>query len=941
MPRPRLFAARAAALALAACATLSWAQNASKASQHYEDALKRYDKRDLAGAIIQLKNALQADKGMLPVHLLLSQALLESGQPAAAEFQFGEALRLGVNRSEVVVPLASAFIAQGKQAQMLEDPRLAPGDLPPDTQRRLLLERALAYSDIGNAKAALAAVREARAINPSDPTTWIAEVPLRIRAQQMAEAQAAADQAVKLAPDNAEAVYQKASVAHAMGQIQAALALYDRAIQLNASHGEARVGRAGILTDLRRDADALAEVKELQRLLPKDPRGVYLRAVIADRAGDAKTSKAALKEITDLIDPVPLDYIRYRTQFLIMNGLAHFGLGEMEKAKPFLELAAKQQPNSPLNKLLAQIALSENNGARAVELLDGYVQLRPNDPQALLLLAQASMSVGKHARAAQLMQDAIKARDLPEYRTALGISLLQGGQGALAATELEKAYKADPNQTYAGLALVALQLRAGDVGKAVAVANNLAKTNPRNPTVLLTQAYARQMAGDVAGSRASYENALVFDPKSVPAQLGLARLDATSAAYDAALQRLKALLKSNERNPDVLFELALLHEQWGKDAEALSWLEKAALASSSRDTRANFALVKWHLTKGSPAAAFENAKQLLAKLPEDVEALQAYAAAQLANGDQAGAKASLTNAARRASFDAPRLVEIARQQIDARDLPGAAYSLEKALSASPELLSAQAMMASVELARGETANSERRARQIQQANPKSALGANLLAEVAMSRGQTAAAVDLLKQAHAIDKSANSLTRLMRAQASQTGAAGVAGQKAAADLADAWLKRNPADAFVRNTWAELLVRAGDYAGARKQYEAVLKLKPNDLAALNNLANTLIALKDGGAVDVAERALKLDARSPVVLSTAGWAQLQAGNSERAVLLLRDARLRAPNNPEIRYFLGAALAKAGKTGEAKQELGEAVRAGSTFAGAADAKRLLATLN
>ncbi|MDP0925456.1 hypothetical protein, partial [Klebsiella pneumoniae] len=78
----------------------------------------------------------------------------------------------------------------------------------------------------------------------------------------------------------------------------------------------------------------------------------------------------------------------------------------------------------------------------------------------------------------------------------------------------------------------------------------------------------------------------------------------------------------------------------------------------------------------------------------DVDALQAYAGAQLANGDAAGAKTTLTNAARRAAFDAPRLLAVARQQVAAQDLKGAAYSVEKALSGSPTDPEAIGMMSS-------------------------------------------------------------------------------------------------------------------------------------------------------------------------------------------------------------------------------------------------------
>ncbi|MCE4555127.1 XrtA/PEP-CTERM system TPR-repeat protein PrsT [Pelomonas cellulosilytica] len=941
MTRPSAsFSGLLAALLIAAAPLAGAAEDgATKASRFYEDALQRYEKHDVAGAIIQLKNALQADKTQLPVHVLLGKALLADSQPSAAEFQLGEAIRLGVNRAEVVVPLAMALNAQGKQTQTLEDPRLQPAGLPPGVQQQLLLERALAQSDMGDTKAALATVMDARAVNPNDANAWVAEVPLRLRNRQFAEATAAADQALKLAPDNGEALYQKASIYHANGQATQALAGYERAIKAQPRHAEAHLARAGLLVDLNRDADALAEVNELQRLKPNDPRGAYLRAVLAERAGDLPASKAALKRITELLDPVPIEFIRYRTQLLMLNGLAHYSLGEMEKAKPFLELASRQQPGSPLTKLLAQIALAEPNVNRAVELLEAYVKARPGDGQALLMLANAHMRQGRHARATQLMQDALKAKDAPEYRTALGLSLLQSGQASMAEDQLAKAYKADPRQTYAGLALVTVQLRANQPAKALAVADSLARANPDNPTVVMVQAYAKAQAKDYAGARAGYEKALKLDPGQLEAQLGLARLDALSGNYDAAEKRLRAALKNDERNVDLLFELAVVNELRGKDDEALKWLDSAASASGPRETRINFALVAWHLRKGQPARAMEAAKVLLSKTPEDADALQAYAAAQLANGDAPGARTSLTNASRRAAFDTPRLVEVARLQVQAQDLKGAAYSLEKALSGTPDDPASLAMSSSVELAQGNLASAEQRAQQVINANPKSALGYNLLAEVALRRGQGAAAVDSLRKAHDIDKSSTTLTRLMRVQAAQGNAAA---QKVATDLGEAWLRKAPGDVAVRNALAELLVRAHDFAGARRQYETLLKGRPDNGEALNNLANVLLELKDAtGAADTAEQALKTAPRNPVFLDTTGWASHQAGRSDRALQLLRDARLRAPDNPDIRYHLAAVLAHAGRKAEAREELNAALRNGATFATAADAKQLLATLN
>ena len=222
-----------------------------------------------------------------------------------------------------------------------------------------------------------------------------------------------------------------------------------------------------------------------------------------------------------------------------------------------------------------------------------------------------------------------------------------------------------------------------------------------------------------------------------------------------------------------------------------------------------------------------------------------------------------------------------------------------------------------------------------EAAPRSSIGYNLMADLAQRRGQNGPALDALRKAHDIEKSSNSLTRLVRAQAAQ------GGLKAAVETGEAWLKKNPSDARVHAALAEMKVRNQDFGAARRHYEAVLKTSPNDGATLNNLANVLIELKDASAAETAERALKLSPRNPVYLDTAGWANHRAGNAERALQLLRDARLRAPDNPDIRYHLAAVLAQAGRKGEAREELNGALRSGTTFSTAADAQRLLATLN
>lgn len=933
-----LLAPRALAASVLACAALLGASAShaadAKASKYYEDALIRYEKEDLAGAIIQLKNALQIDKSMLPVQMLLGKALLHNGDVVAAEVAFNEAIRLGVNRAEVVVPMAQAYLAQGKQKLVLDQPLFAVAGLPPEVQAQVWLLRAAASADLGDLRSALKSVEEARVLNPRSAASWLAEVGIRIRAKQFKEADAAAAQALELTPESADAWYQKGSVAHVSGNLTLTLDAYNKALLLEPKHVEARVARAGIYMDLNRLPEAQTDVDSLRSSAPQEPRAAYLQALLAERAGQPAAAQKALKDLVTLIDPVPLEFIRYRPQLLMLNGLAHFGLNEPEKAKQYLEEFQKAQANTPVAKLLAQIYLTESNTNRAVDLLEDYLRAHPADSQAMMLLGSALMSKGQHARATALMQQALQVQDSPATRTALGLSLIRSGQAESGMAELEAAVKKDPRQVQATAALIGLYLRSNQTAKASALADNLVKQQPTNAGLINLQGIVHNQAGRSAAARAAFERASQLDPALTAAQLNLVRLDIAANAFDGAAKRLAELLKANDKNTEAMGLNALLAERRGQSTDAQRWLEKATDLSGPKETRWGLALADYHLRRGQAAAALDSVKKVSGKAPDDLAVLLTYARAQLANGDLPGAKSNLTAATRVAAFNPQPQVEIALLQIAAKNDAGAAYSLDKALSTLPDYLPALALLTEVELRQGEAAKAEKRAREIVAKNPKRAVGHGLLGDIAQSRGQSAQALDAYRRAHQIEPSSTSFLKLFGALSSQDGG------KPALQLAQQWTRAHPKDALALKTLANAHARAGQFAQAKASYERLLILVPDDSDALNNLANVLLRLKDPGALAIAEQAVAKNPANYDAIDTLGWALFQAGQTDRALQLLRDARLRQPGSADIRYHLGAVLAKTGRNTEAREELEAALKTNASFEGADQARELLKTL-
>lgn len=921
--RPAALCHRLRTLAMAALLVVAVPAFAadSKAARFYEDALNRYEKRDLPGAIIQLKNALQIDKSMLPVQVLLGKALLANGEILSAEVALQEAMRLGVNRAEIVVPLAQAFLALGRHRMVLEQPTFALAGLPTEVQVQLLLQRASAASDLGNSRQALQTLTDAAALAPRDADVPLTEVPIRIRARQFREAEAALAKAAVLAPMSPEYQYQRGALAHVQGNVAAALAAYDQALQGDPQHGEARIARAGIAMDLQRDADAKRDLDALQTLLPREPRAAYLRALLAQRNGQVDAARAALKQVTELLDPVPLDALRYRSQLLLLNGLAHFELKEREKAKGYLEALLHVQPETPASKLLAQIYLEGGDADRAVPVLEAYLKVQPADGQAMTLLASSHMASGRSERAVALMQESLRLQDRPDHRAVLGLGLLNSGRAASAQAELEAAWRKNPALTQAGVALAGLYMRSGRSADAVNVAEGLVKRTPGHAGFQDLLGMALASGGKLAPAKAAFERASALAPAWMAPQLHLARVEAAQQQFDAADARLASLLKKDDKNTDLLLDLAALAAQRGRADEQLRWLTKSLDHAGRDELRPGLALIDLHLQRGRAPQALEVARQLSSKAGESLPAATALARAQLANGDAAGARTVLTGASRIAGYDVAGNLEIATLQMTAGHTDGVAYSLEKARSSEPGNLPALAMSVDLDLRRGNLVQADQTARQIVQQHPRRAIGYTLLGDVARARGQGAAATDGYRRAHQAEPSSDTLLRLFHQLWAQSG------PKPSARLAEDWLSQRPRDVVVRRALADGYAAGGLYAEARVAYEALLKQGPADVQVLNNLANVLLRLNDPGAIAMAEQAVAKGAGDAHALDTLGWALFQMGGADqrdRALQLLRDARLREPGDAEIRYHLAAVLAQSGRIAEAREEITAALKGG-----------------
>ncbi|MCC6610757.1 MAG: PEP-CTERM system TPR-repeat protein PrsT [Burkholderiales bacterium] len=911
-----------AAALFAGMLTPALAQRSDQASRYYEDAVKRYEKSDLSGAIVQLKNALQQDPNLLVAHVLLGKAQIAQGDPAGAEASFERALQLGVDRSEIALPMARALLALGKHRELLE--RLPPAAVPQSQRPELLMTRGQAYGAIGDTASERRAYEDARALDRGYVPAILALAELDTRAGKRSDASKLIDEAMAIAPQDAGVWYFKGRLALGAGDVQAALDAFAKAIGIDPDHVDARIGRATLLMDLGRLDEAEPDVEYLRLHSPREPRAIYVRALSRAKRGDARGTRDAMEELTRAIDPAPIDVLQKQApELLLLGGLAHFSLGEPEKARRYLDQYIVVRPNDVgARRLLASVLLGMRDERAAITHLDAALKRAPNDPQLLALLGAAYMGRGQLNIASRYLEDALKASGgAPEVETTLGFNLLGRGEGDLAIHYLQEAFRKDPGQGRAGVALVALHIRRGQFKEAVEVARAVVKRQPGNAEALNLLGVASVAAGDAEAARAAYTEAIAANTSFAPAQLNLAKLDVAEGDYAAARAVLEGLLKQEPRNTSAMYELAVAEQAAGNDAAAIRWLEKAR-AIERNNVRAASRLVDIYVATKAPDKALEVAKDIAASLPENLEALAVLGRAYLALGNEKEAQTALGRMARLAAFDPSWQTEIARYQLAANNLPGAIFSAEKALSGQPDYLPAQVLLAEIDLRRGEIDKAEERARTIAKQMPRRADGHRLLGDVAMARKRYPQAREQYRIALDKQPTTDAAVRLFVAHVESGDAAG--GIK----VLEAWLRAHPQDRVAQRALAEGYLRAGNLAAAQARYEQLVKDQGDDAALLNNLANLLQLRKDPKAVEYAERAHALQPKDASIQDTLGWALVEQGQLERGIRELRDARLRDPQNPEIRYHLASALARAGRPEEARRELEPAMQEGLRFA-------------
>ncbi len=869
-------------------------------------------KNDGKAAIIQLKNALQANPNLGEARLLLGKALLDGGDAAGAEVELRKALDLKFSSDQTIPLLARALLASDQAKKLIDE--FGTTELN-DKEAQASLKTSLSQAQALQGKHDLAQSELAAALaaKPDYAPALLASARIKTRMGDIDGANAIVDGVLAAHPKDSEALLLSGSLRAAKDDLDGAVARYREAI---AAKPDSLLAHSAVITTLfkqKKTDEAAAQIDALKKIAPNNPQTQYLAAQLAYQRNDFKGGREIVQQLLKTLPNNP--------NVTQLAGAIEFQLRSYMQAEIHLSKALSQMPNLPLaRRLLISTYLRTGQVAKAQEALQPVLAKIDSDPMMLALAGETFLQNGDAAKAAEYFAKAAKLDpDNAARKTSVAIAHLAQGRNE-AIGELEDIAESDKG-TSADLALIATYLRTGQLDKALKAIDVLDKKQPDNPATYNLRARTQLAKKDVAGARQSFEKALALNPTYFPAAASLATLDLADKKPEDARKRFDAVLAAEPRHVQALLALAELSARSGGSQEQVAALIAKAIAANPQDSKPRLALIQHHLQAKDNRKALTAANEAVAAIPDSPELLDALGRCQQLAGETNQALSTYGKLAGLQPASPLADMRIAEIQLLAKNRQEAAKHLQKALEIKPDLLDAQRAQMLMALDEKKTDEALAVVRQIQQQRPREAVGHVLEGDIHALFKAWPEAIAAYRQGLKVQPTPELAIKLHSVLTN-------AGNKTEAERwAATWNKEHPRDIALRMYLGDLAAAGKDYGQAAKLYQTALEIQPNNPLVLNNLAWSAGQLKSPKALEYAEKANRLAPNQPPFMDTLAMLLADKGENAKAVELLRKAHELAPQNAPIQFNLAKVLLKNGDKEAARKELEALAKLGDKF--------------
>jgi tetratricopeptide (TPR) repeat protein len=436
-------------------------------------------------------------------------------------------------------------------------------------------------------------------------------------------------------PVQARAAFKVAVEAKKKGDIDAALAGYTEAITLEDGFAWARIGRADLYFDMRRFADAAADLQAAMTTGAEDPELHVLRMAAAAELRDCEAlteSHAHLVRLWAFKEDVPLVY----ASALLKAGCIEEAISVL---RPVLELPEVPDDGAAL---LAEALARSGDAEAALDLLTKHNLDGPRARQLKVIAPVILHGAEGVVPLQELMQPRANAfnrtRSIARYVVAMEVAPVM-------CDHLLEAIHPPTSSPEAAHLRGVIQTIADDDSGALWSFRKAVELDPEFWPSLIELAVVEAHMGELDAAIAHAETAVSISGGDSDARLVLATYLSEAGRYDESDAHARAVLETSGQRARVWWILGLNANRRGDNAEARSHYS-TAVSHDPRDLRLRRSFVSSLRSAQDYPAALQQLHEMKAVSPEDRETAVLFAEVLLDSGEADASRIAAEEAGR-------------------------------------------------------------------------------------------------------------------------------------------------------------------------------------------------------------------------------------------------------------------------------------------------------
>ena len=877
-------------------------------------------------AIIELKNALMKDDSNAQARATLGTIYFDQALYADADKELTRALSAGMDPTVVVPVLAQVLVVLG-ELDRLE--ALSADGLDAESRSTLLAAKGISrlyQQEIEEAGELIDAASE------SEPTSNYAKVAaarLSMVRGNPEEARKQLQQVFKDDDEYAAAWILLGDIERSQGDSKKAHHAYSKAIKYTNNRFEPLLNRAMVRIDMGKFADAESDLKRLEweyKTAKTHPGVQFARGLVYINAKKVDEATEAMQKASEYSQNYP--------ESLYYLAAIHADKGRSDKALSLVnEYLIMKPENAAGSKLAARLELGKKNFQSAERLLLPVVAENKDDVEALNLLANARLGQGKTDSGIDLLARISELQPKSnDAKARLGAAYLANGDEEQGIKILRGILKQSPTYDNADTLIVMYHLGQNDVPKAIQAAGEYTKRNPTAKSYVLL-ARTHLVNGDKDQAKAAFEKAQEQKPGDPVSGISLAEYALADKDYNAARAYYQQILEHNPAHMETRMRVAATYAMEGKDEEMLASLDET-LAAYPRAMEPRLVKARYFIARGEMEKAIPLFEALSEEQREHPDALETIATFELA-----------TNRYNQAVGTISRLIDKKPNTADYHFMKSRAYAglgeqqkmsaeLNRCLELSPEHFGAKVATARLALLSDDNKVFEDKLNDLKKVAPQSSEVIQLEVAYASKSGDNTRATKLLEGLFEREPTTSNVIALASLRQSSGDMDGAIAQL------ETWVDANPADVTARAKLSEVYGSNNQVDEVMRQCREILKLEPDNIVALNNLAWYLLKRDPKESLQFAQRAVALAPDSSAVLDTLALAQFENNNLDEARKNIDRALTAAPKSPDIRFHEAKIRAAEGDKSGAMVAVSSLLNRDENFAEQEEAEAFLESL-